>query len=219
MKIVCILFIFFIGCFYSNAQHQKHKIVFSVNVYNQPVFLDSSCTITTTAENYIITKLKFYIGNIVLHYKNAVVHTITPAYYLIDYSKPNNIKIPTLLYDSISFSIGVDSITNELDLQEGDLDPVNNMYWTWQSGYINFKIEGTFNGDNFTYHIGGYTSPFNAHQIFGSKVTCPQNLVLNIQLAPLLNKIATIKNIMSPSQHAVNIAQLIKNNCTIQCGL
>lgn len=25
---------------------------------------------------------------------------------------------------------------------DGDLDPLNGMYWAWNSGYINMKIEG-----------------------------------------------------------------------------
>ena len=43
------------------------------------------------------------------------------------------------------------------------------MYWTWQSGYINFKIEGnsplcSSSKSKFAFHIGGFQHPFNAIQ-------------------------------------------------------
>jgi hypothetical protein len=43
--------------------------------------------------------------------------------------------------------------------QEGDLDPVNGMIWTWSTGYIFYKHEGTFvdtsgNSMPLLYHFG-----------------------------------------------------------------
>ena len=49
------------------------------------------------------------------------------------------------------------------------MDPTNGMYWTWQSGYINLKLEGTSSAcparnHFFQYHLGGYQFPNNALQ-------------------------------------------------------
>jgi hypothetical protein len=49
----------------------------------------------------------------------------------------------------------------------GDLDPIKGMYWAWQSGYINMKIEGKSSScrtrkNEFQFHIGGYLSPYYA---------------------------------------------------------
>ena len=51
----------------------------------------------------------------------------------------------------------------------GDLDPTKGMYWAWQSGYINFKMEGSCSQclatkNNFEFHLGGYQQPFYAMQ-------------------------------------------------------
>jgi hypothetical protein len=42
----------------------------------------------------------------------------------------------------ITFSAGIDSLTSTAGIQKGVIDPINGMYWAWQSGYVNFKIEG-----------------------------------------------------------------------------
>ena len=38
--------------------------------------------------------------------------------------------------------LGVDSVLNYNGVHEGALDPINGMYWTWQTGYIHCKLEG-----------------------------------------------------------------------------
>ncbi len=46
------------------------------------------------------------------------------------------------------------------------LDPTKGMFWTWNSGYLSFKIEGyspvsTQPAHIIAYHIGGYRSAYN----------------------------------------------------------
>jgi hypothetical protein len=57
--------------------------------------------------------------------------------------------------------LGVDSIKNVSGTQTGALDPLQGMFWTWNTGYIMAKLEGTSPeaataGHRFTYHIGGF---------------------------------------------------------------
>ena len=64
--------------------------------------------------------------------------------------------------NGLSFQIGIDSIDNVSGAQSGDLDPAKGMFWTWNSGYIMAKLEGsssysTVPDGNFTYHIGGFS--------------------------------------------------------------
>ena len=62
--------------------------------------------------------------------------------------------------------IGVDSLHNCSGAQSGVLDPINGMFWTWNTGYIFMKLEGKSPaskspGHIFEYHIGGYKEPTN----------------------------------------------------------
>ena len=59
----------------------------------------------------------------------------------------------------IYFQIGIDSLTNVSGDLDGDLDPALGMYWAWNSGYINMKLEGKSSScksvkKEFQFHIG-----------------------------------------------------------------
>lgn len=91
------------------------------------------------------------------------------GYYLLDLEDSASMTIrlndiPAGTYNSIHFLIGTDSLTNVSGAMGGALDPTNGMYWAWNTGYINFKIEGTSPvcktlHHAFTYHVGGYMPP------------------------------------------------------------
>jgi len=64
----------------------------------------------------------------------------------------------------------VDSIKNVSGVQEGALDPMKGMFWTWKSGYIFAKLEGQSDSSHlpshyFTYHIGGINQNENALRV------------------------------------------------------
>jgi hypothetical protein len=66
--------------------------------------------------------------------------------------------------------LGVDSIDNCSGAQSGALDPINGMFWAWNTGYIYLKMEGISpfshsNGNMLEYHIGGYRKPNNCSRI------------------------------------------------------
>jgi hypothetical protein len=81
----------------------------------------------------------------------------------------------TLPFNRLKCNLGIDSLTNEAGAMGGDLDPTKGMYWAWQSGYVNFKMEGkspicpTWK-HKFQLHLGGYLAPFNALQTLDFKV-------------------------------------------------
>ncbi len=115
-------------------------------------------------EQYNISKLKYYISNInfVALYTNKSKNV-----YLIDASKNDSISItaPKSKIIGIQFQIGIDSLLNCSGAQTGVLDPLNELFWTWNSGYINFKLEGTSTSSTadkqrIEQHIGGYKAPY-----------------------------------------------------------
>ncbi len=132
-------------------------------------------------ETFSITTFKYYIGNIELHNSsNAVLYQTFPnSYYLIDAadSTLSNITLeaPEGSYDAIHFMLGVDSASNVSGAQEGALDPANGMFWTWNTGYIMAKLEGSspfsnLPGNRIQYHVGGFKH--------GESVV--KNIVLNL---------------------------------------
>jgi hypothetical protein len=218
MKIfVLFFFSLFIGIV-GSAQRSATNIAFAVKFNQTNLILNKKYYLETKQDSVTITKLKFYISNISL-YKNAKkIYTLPQKYFLIDMENENTQKInmPNIAFDSICFLIGIDSMTNEKGVQAGSLDPTNNMYWAWQSGYINFKLEGVYSNKNiFQYHIGGYKYPYNTIQHFSSKVL-DNKPIIEIDIARLLNNISDTDMVMSPNENAVKISAYIKNSFTIQ---
>jgi hypothetical protein len=122
-------------------------------------------------ENFTVSKLKYYVSNFKLTNVNGTEYVVPQedCYFLIDESDEAThepvLEVPEGEYKSISFVIGVDSLRNTMDVSQrtGVLDPTGagaDMYWTWNSGYIFFKMEGTSPastmGGDFMYHIGGF---------------------------------------------------------------
>jgi hypothetical protein len=151
------------------------------------VELDSVTYINDFGEDYTINKLRYYITNIQLRETGSGHIVIIPnSYYLIDESNANSKSMSWILdsgrYDQVSFLIGVDSARNVSGAQTGALDPANNMFWTWNSGYIQFKLEGkspasTAVNNKIEYHIGGFKSTDNT----------VRRVTLNLPLTKLLN--------------------------------
>ena len=138
-----------------------------------PVQLNSTDYINNNGDTLRISRVRIYISNIELKSKTGETHTAANSYHLIDLEKPAslNIKLKSGIKDlsKIRFSVGVDSASCVSGAMSGDLDPIYGMYWAWNSGYINAKIEGTSNqckthNNRFEFHIGGYLSPYQTIQ-------------------------------------------------------
>ena len=142
------------------------KFIHSANGKNL-ILRDSSYT-NSSGETYVITKLKYYAGFFSVTENLQQMETL--PYYLVNAANEvNEIDIPAKpgSLNSISFLLGVDSIDNCSGAQSGALDPMNDMFWTWNSGYIFFKMEGSSDSSHadlqrLEYHIGGYKGSNNA---------------------------------------------------------
>ena len=113
------------------------------------------------AENYTITKFKYYVSNVKFVTDKKIKNTT--GVYLFDASKKNIISVivPSKKITGISFLLGVDSALNCSGAQSGALDPLNDMFWTWNNGYIFFKVEGNSASSKadlhrIEHHIGGF---------------------------------------------------------------
>lgn len=168
------------------------------------------------------TALKFYISGIELIRQHKSVWKETNSYHLIDafhepsLSLPLNVP-PKLKYDRIKYNIGIDSATSVSGALGGDLDPTKGMYWAWQSGYINFKIEGNSNlcktrNTEFQYHLGGYQLPHNNLQTIFMDMSKEQLHVL-IDLKKLILELPLTQkhHIMSPGNEAMLMTEKVIN--------
>ncbi len=117
-----------------------------------------------------VTKFRFYISAVSLWLHGEPQFT-DPDYYLPDASDAKSLTITLkksegIAFDEIRFIVGVDSAHNVSGAQSGALDPVNGMFWAWNTGYIFLKLEGRSSacpnpGGVFEYHIGGFREPAN----------------------------------------------------------
>jgi hypothetical protein len=160
-----------------------------------------------------IEKFRFYVSNVFIE-NTADTSLVDSNYYLINVfdSSKNKIGVnsPAELGSEISFNIGVDSVTNYGGVKGGALDPMHNMYWSWQSGYINIKLEGVFiNNKEYTYHLGGFKYPYNA--LKKVTLTLRQDLVVYIDFFELFKKINLneYSKVMSPSKKSIELSELI----------
>ena len=170
-----------------------------------------------------IEVLKFYISKIKLLKNSKIVFEESNSFHLVDAAKSSSLIIPLknkqiIDFDELVFSLGIDSITNVSGAIGGNLDPTNGMYWTWQSGYINFKLEGKSDlcskpKNEFQFHLGGYSQPNYAIQnlVFRLKHSKTINLKLDIQKILMQIDLANTNHIMSPSAETVMLSRNVAN--------
>jgi hypothetical protein len=171
----------------------------------------------TETDSIQFTSLKFYISDITFWENKKQVYTLEQKHFLLDLSNPNSLiisenKVEKFDFTTITFNLGIDSLTNVSGALEGDLDPSNGMYWTWQSGYINFKLEGISSNcptrkNKFQFHLGGYQSPFYGLRKINLNSTQP-NSQIEIHLDQFLNSVdlVSLNQVMSPSVEAMALA-------------
>lgn len=145
---------------------------------------------------YHISLLKYYVGTFVFTNKTGEDLKVENI-QLIDGFQNAAFAIPLASgeYKSVRFMLGVDSVLQAAGVQEGALDPLNNMYWAWNSGYVNFKLEGssdssTADRHRIEQHIGGYAGKNKTMQWVRSEFkknlivdgSAAQNMLITIDL-------------------------------------
>jgi hypothetical protein len=173
----------------SPLAHAQQTVVVKINPVVGPksLVLSSGSYVTAHQESFRVTLFQYYISNLRL-VKSDGSEWVLPqdsSYFLIKSSEPvsGQIRLPNLPsgeYVGLKFMLGIDSLRNTMPLsrRKGCLDigaEANGMYWSWNAGYIFFKLEGlspqapadkTSGKNEFTFHVGLYG---------GSKVPTPNN--------------------------------------------
>jgi hypothetical protein len=109
-------------------------------------------------------------------------------------------------------------LTNVSEKFDGDLDPALGMYWAWNTGYINMKLEGKSSSctsvkKEFQFHIGGYLPKQNALQEIELKIDENQIINIEVELSKWLDSLSLkeTNSIMIPGEKAIAMARIYKN--------
>lgn len=194
----------------------------------RPFILNNQHYITVAGDTAVFDQCKFYLSAFELKADTGLYTSVKKQYALVDAEDANslnisleNIKAGT--YSSLGFNIGVDSIANVSGAMNGALDPAKGMYWTWNTGYINAKLQGTSTACNtlhhaFEFHIGGYAPPFNAIRevhLPVSKLVVSKNKTSVIEINAAIDawfskptplKLTATNNVVIPGKDAMMIA-------------
>jgi hypothetical protein len=144
-------------------------------------------------EPITITRFKYYVSHISIAGAGQKEKELSPQTFLIDEadaaSKTLTFSTDITAPQTLSFVIGVDSILNVSGVQTGALDPLNGLFWTWNSGYIFAKMEGKSDSSHapahsVNYDVGGFRSPHKASR----KI----QLTLSVDLTKAADKIILI---------------------------
>ena len=125
-----------------------------------PLEFGSKYYSNSAGDTFTIKELRHYLSNVVLQ-KSTGEKVNLKNYNLLDASASSSHSftlqnVPEGNYTNISFLLAVDSFANHNGLQEGALDPSWGMFWTWSTGYIFYRINGTTRkGKNYSFDLGG----------------------------------------------------------------
>jgi hypothetical protein len=133
---------------------------------NDPVAFGTSEHLNADGATIKFDYAGYYLSNIQLQTSNGSVNIDTVLRITANTPNISLGQIPVGNYQSITYTIGVDSATNHADptvyatghplaLQ------VPSMHWSWNSGYIFARIEGAI--DTSANQSAGFTVPFEYH--------------------------------------------------------
>jgi len=198
----------------SAQQRDSISVGFQIKFNDQP--FEVGKTFMANQQALSISTFKCYVSGFRLLYADGS-STTNKDYHLLDIERPETFRFnvggdPKKLLSKISFNIGIDSLTSVSGAMPGDLDPAKGMFWAWQSGYINLKIEGTSplcqtRKNEFQFHIGGYLEPNDALREIELETTRSE---ITIDFEPFFSqiKLSRQNSVMIPGKAAMQLADL-----------
>ena len=201
----------------------------ALGIHFQPVFQGKKIDLNAAAPKGApsISMLRLYLSNFTFLKNGSIVFEERNSYHLLDLEDENTLELKfagleNLDFDLLQFNLGIDSLTHVSGAMGGDLDPTKGMFWTWQSGYVNFKLEGTYvkcptRNHEFQFHLGGYLAPFQSVQSVQLKVSKGEKLLLQLDVSPFFEQVDWVKkySIMSPGKEAVAASRVLANSFSI----
>ena len=224
-RMLTIAFISLIG--HVSAQTSTIQLFFNPTFGEKVLELSDSSFHEKNSSNLQINVLKFYITDIQFFKDGKLTLAEPNSFHLIDAAQKLSLLVAiadteNIDFNTLKFNLGVDSIINVSGAMGGDLDPTNGMYWAWQSGYINFKLEGKSDecktrNNEFEFHIGGYMPPYYCLQKLEFSVEKKATIKLAIDVGKIVNAIdlAKLNHVLSPSNQAVAFSKIVAQSFSI----
>ena len=195
------------------------KNIIQIQIHDSELLLHKKYALQESNDSIVFSNIKFYVSNPFVYKNDSLIKIPTKRYHLVDLNNPESMILQTQTEDfnQIQFSLGVDKQTNLDGVKGGDLDPLKGMYWTWNTGYINIKIEGLIYSRAskvkvFKYHIGGFEPPIDTTQkVILSKI---YNQPIIIDMDRFLDRIDFNENLMvlSPGASSVELSANFKGS-------
>lgn len=189
----------------------------------KPIVLEEHYYKFPSGDSIMFETFKAYISNVAFYLDDKKAFAEQNSYHLLNASDEATMSFTVQppersQFNYISFDLGVDSATSTSGALGGDLDPAKGMFWTWQSGYINCKIEGRSNlcktrHNEFQLHLGGYAQQDDCLQQLKLSLDTQNRdndeIVIEISLDEFIAQIDLRKEnaIMSPGSDAVMMAR------------
>ncbi|MEC5144767.1 MbnP family protein [Chitinophaga sp. 212800010-3] len=209
--------------------------------------LNTGAYVNAAGESFKVSLLQYYISNIKVRNASGEEFAVPQdsSYFLVSEASASSqfvkVKVPEGDYRTLTFTLGVDSLRSTMDISRrtGVLDPsggMEGMYWTWNSGYIFFKMEGISDAapadpsgqHKFRYHIGGFggynavtfnniktiTIDLNAGGIAKVRQGREANIHLMVDILKMFNGSKNISIAANPTVMFSEFSTIVANNYT-----
>lgn len=156
------------------------SVEFDNRVGDQKLVLGQTPYKNASGETFTVSTFNYFVSNVALKKDDGTTVSFPNQYFLIRQADTKTLTmqladVPSGNYTGLSFMVGVDSLKSVGGAGErvGVLDPTSygtdGMYWSWNSGYIFLKLEGTSTAvpvtsnpnQTFALHVGGYGGGWN----------------------------------------------------------
>lgn len=190
-----------------------------------PFVLNTEYIHPLTNDTLTYSTFKYYISNFELKSADGTWWQHPESYFLVDLSNPSSLQlslsgVPEGNYTDIRYTLGVDSLRNVSGAQSGALSTINGMFWSWSSGYIMIKAEGTSPNSStgsYSYHLGGFSGANNIVTIkenaFGTNLTVTKTASPKVLLSAnparmfmTFGSVSSVNTIHMPGAGAVELA-------------
>jgi hypothetical protein len=180
---------------HKHDEHGTVKMSFSHTwgMNNAPFALNTQLIHPMNGDTMNFSTFKYYVSNIQLKKNDGTWWTMPESYFLVDVSSTASLtleipEVPEGTYTAFKYTMGVDSTRNVSGAQAGSLSTTNGMFWSWNTGYIMVKAEGTSpqsSTGNFAFHLGGFSGANNI--VTTTEVPLTDNLVVSHETVKTIN--------------------------------